>query len=445
MGFLDIFKNNNEEIEERAFAGISGISSLSSIITNGTDISLEKVEKIPSVQACTNIICSTIAALPIYLYKEDEDGDIIRVQNDNREFLLNVEANGTQNAFNLKKQFIKDYLFFGAGYIKVDWEGNEVSELWNLEADKVVLKKYINGYKTSSTIEYMNGYSNIELDVDEVVMALKDSKDGIIAKGLLETGKDIFQIALSQIEYTSRVYNKGALPLGVLKAKNKLSLDALNKLKNSWNNLYSGSSNSAKTVILEEGLEYSPISLNPADLDLANAKKEINAEICRLFQVPESLINSSANKYGSVTQNNVHYLQYTLSPILTAVENAFNKALLLEEEKKAGYFWLFDTSEVLKSTEKEKYETIKLALDSGLVSMNEARVKLNMNKMNTNYFKWSLGSVLYDDETGDLIVPNTLTNTNTNDGINKINSNSKEVKEDGNVDDSIKESDEALE
>lgn len=445
MGFFDLFKNN-DDIEERAFSSISNISSLTSIITNGTNISLEKVEKIPSVQACTNIICSTIAALPIYLYKENEDGDIIRVQNDSREFLLNVEANGTQNAFNLKKKFIKDYLFYGVGYIKVDWEGNQVSELWNLEADKVVIKKYINGYKTSSSIEYINGHCTGEIDVDEVIIALKDSKDGIMAQGLLDTGKDIFEIALSQIEYTSRVYNKGALPLGVLKAKNKLSLDALTKLKNSWNNLYSGSSNSNKTVILEEGLEYSPISLNPADLDLANAKKEINAEICRLFQVPESLINSSANKYGSVTQNNVHYLQYTLSPILTALENALNKSLLLESEKKEGYFWLFDTSEVLKSTEKEKYETIKIALDSGLISMNEARNKLNMNKMNKNYFKWSLGSVLYDDETGELIVPNTLNSNNSNGESIKINENKKEeVKEDENVDDSIDKDDAALE
>ena len=122
--------------------------------------------------------------------------------------------------------------------------------------------------------------------------------------------------------------------------------------------------------------------------------------------MPESLINSSANKYGSLEQNNIHYLQYTLSPVLCSIENALNKTVLLEEEKEQGLFWLFDTSEVLKTTEKEKYESIKVGLDSGVISLNEARYKLNYKAINDNIMKWSLGSVLYYPETGEMKIPN---------------------------------------
>ena len=58
------------------------------------------------------------------------------------------------------------------------------------------------------------------------------------------------------------------------------------------------------------------------------------SEIARLFNVPESMINSNLNKYNSNAAENLHFLQYTLSPIISAFESALDKSLLLESEKK---------------------------------------------------------------------------------------------------------------
>ena len=245
--------------------------------------------------------------------------------------------------------------------------------------------------------------------------------------------------------YKENLYENGALPLGLLKTKGRLTENAINKLRESWSKLYSGAKNSYKTVVLEEGLEYSPISLNPNDLALNSNVRDNISDICKLFNMPESLINSSANKYGSLEQNNIHYLQYTLSPVLTSIENALNKNILLEDEKKQGLFWLFDTSEVLKTTEKEKFESIKVGLDAGVISLNEARYKLNYKAIEDNIMKWSLGSVLYYPETGEMKIPNMGIGIGTNgrdieanpQQNNMTNNNkveNKKDKEEGNLD-----------
>ena len=217
-----------------------------------------------------------------------------------------------------------------------------------------------------------------------------------------------------------------------------MTADVIARLRDSWSKLYSGSENAGKTVILEEGLEYKPVSLNPRDLLLNENKKDNLSDICRLFNIPESLVNPNANKYGSLEQNNIFFLQYCLSPIISTIENGLNKSLFLEEEKDQGLFWAFDTSEVLRMTEKERYDALKVGLDAGVITMNEARYKLNLKGIRDDVMKWSLGDILYYPATGEMKIPNMgLIDDASKEAYaekNNKNNKEKEVKEDEQTD-----------
>jgi HK97 family phage portal protein len=196
------------------------------------------------------------------------------------------------------------------------------------------------------------------------------------------------------------------LPLGVLKTAGRLSQGAVDRLRQAWADLYGGSKNSAKTVILEEGMEYAPLSMKPTDLQLNDSKSGTNSEICKLFGVPESMITTAANKYGSIEQNQLHFLKHCLAPIIGAIEASVDKSLLLEKEKQEGYFFRFDTSEMLRATEKERVEAVALGLEKGLLTINEARAKLDLPNIDEDVFMWGLQSVLYNPKTGEMKVPN---------------------------------------
>lgn len=415
MGFFDFMKSN--ETEER---NVGTGTSITSLFNPEQSIGEDVVLKIPTVQSCYELIAGTIAQLPVYLYRETEDGSVDKISDDYRNSLLNDEPNEFQSAYGMKKQMVKDYLFRGATYSYVERNGNEILEITTLNSSDIIVDKYIkDGFRVvDADIKVMgkqegrqgNGKNDKKplqiLKPYDCIIALKDSSDGLTSKGILDYGKDVFQVALEEKKYTSGIYKNGALPIGVLKTTGRLTQGAVDKLKASWQSLYSGSSNAGKTVILEEGLDYSPVSLKPGDLLLTDNRKDVISDICKLFNLPESLIDVTKIKYGSLEQNNIHFLQYTLSPILTALENGLNRALLLEDEKKHGYFFAFDTSEVLRSTDKEKYDSVKVALDGGIMSINEARYKLNLPKIKDDVMKWSLGAVLYYPETGEMKIPN---------------------------------------
>lgn len=418
MGFLDWFssKKQTDNVEERnvvSYAGASSAGTIFSMFNTTTNLTEEQALKIPSVVACLDLITGSIAQLPIYLYKENEKGEIEKVPGDKRIFLLNNEPNGMMNSYNMKKKIAKDLLLYGVTYTKKEQVRNNVLELHPLDMTNVQVTKYIiDGYKFDADIKltYMatDGKTKKQklFKPHELVMIMRDSEDGFTGKGVLNSGSDILQLALNEIEYGSNILKNGALPIGVIETMNKLSETAIKRLRAGWETLYGGAKNSGKTVILEEGLTYKPISIKPNDMQLVDSKKVTISEIARLFNVPESMLNADANKYASNEQNNLHFLQYTLAPLINSIESALDKSLLLEEEKENGYYFRFDVSEILRTTEKEKIETASESLKSGLFSLNEIRAKLDQPRLEDDYFIWSLGNVLFNPKTKEIIVPN---------------------------------------
>lgn len=420
------FFNKKEERDKQPFS--YGGMSVASYFGNYNNVTEEKALSIPAVSAAVELITSSIAQLPITLNQKKNSNEVIKVPNDRRVHLLNKEPNESQNGYNFKKSIIKDYLLYGSNYIKVDRIRNDVTALYSLPVLEVLITKYKNGYKETAMIQLNTSGDSTEyvFTPDEMVITLKNSRDGFTSNGVLEEGKEILNLALNEQKYSNGILQNGALPVGVLKAGTRLTEKAIKNIRESWQNLYSGAGKNGKTIILEEGLDYQPLSLKPDEMDLTNSKKSTISEIARLFNIPESMINSSANKYASNEQNNIYFLQYCISPILSAVEAAINKSLLLETEKSNGYYFRFDTSELIRSTEKEKIEAASNGLKDGIFSFNEARQRLGLPNNEEDFFMWNLGSIFYNPETKEMILPNTNTKIQTNEkpGVNPPEENS---------------------
>ena len=67
-----------------------------------------------------SVISDAIASMNVYLYDYDEEGNIRRLDNDYRNYLLNNMANPYLTSFNLKKALLKDIILYGNGYAFVD-------------------------------------------------------------------------------------------------------------------------------------------------------------------------------------------------------------------------------------------------------------------------------------------------------------------------------------
>ncbi len=420
MGLIDealnSFMDNRKKrqpTEADSLNNVYGNVNNTAIIGTSTGGSVKFTEEqalsISSVAAATDLITSTIARLPVKLYKQGTKGEYISVE-DNRTFLLNKEPNSLMTAISLKKRVILDYLFHGNSYIYPEWNRNELMAIHHIPADRVFIQKYVDKhlpFVVKGELEVLGADSNrITLLPDELMIVLKSSKDGLQSDGILDLNSELLQLALNQQEYSSSILENGALPLAILTTPSKLTDKAMQRIKESWNRVYRGGKNAGKTVVLEDGMDYKPVSLNPNELDLSTSKDKVLSDIARIFGIPESMLNADANKYNSNEQNNLHFLQYTLDPIITALESALNKSLLLESEKEQGYNFQFDRDAILATTEAEKFATTIQAMKGGLLSVNEARNRHNMKEIEDDYMMWSLGNIFYDKQNSKMTIPN---------------------------------------
>lgn len=348
-------------------------------------ISEDEALKIPAVRASVELIADSISTLPIYLYQDATNNDITKIEDDDRVNKLNHDANKFDTAQTIKKKVVKDYLLHGKAFIY-----KKEGALYYLESKNMRQEGFTEDNIVPSRIEYeyIGLNASVRIDVENLIIIDSGSN------GILSDGGTILQNASKQIEYSTSLLHNSAVPVGMVKAASRLTQTAIDRLKASFEKIYSGTKNAGRTMILEEGMDYKPLSLKPDELQLTEASKQTISEVARLFNIPESLINSDANKYASLEQNTVQFLQNTLLPIITQIESAFDKYLLDDFEKQLGYYFRFDTSEIIRTTEKEKIETVAKGLREGLFSFNEARTKLDLPKVNKDFYLYTTGVVL---------------------------------------------------
>lgn len=382
---------NRRKDKKSVESAVEGYGSLFTSRGNSITVDENNITEIPSVKNALDLICGSVANLPIYLYKENEDGSIERQRDDYRERLLNEECNSIECSSNLKRNMTKDMLLHGVSYSLQDKEYGDILGLHRVEPKQVQLNKLIDrkGFIRDLTVNYtLNGVYVEDLEIEDFLIVPFNSKDGLRGKGILSTNQDILSLMLSEILYQNNVVSGGSLPLGILETDGRLSDITAKKLRESWENVYGGIRNSGKTVILEEGLKYKSLSLSPNDLGLLDSRKTHTEMSEEIFNLPKGMLSSS-----TVIQNE-EFLKFTLNPILSAIEGAINKTLLLEEEKEDGYYFRFDVSELLKASFKEQVETISTATKNGLMTINEGRQKLDMKPfLDKDFLLLSQGNV----------------------------------------------------
>lgn len=445
-GFMN---DKNKKTQSKDTTSTSGYNQNTAIVgtsfSGSSKISEEDALSISSVSAATDLITSTIARLPVKLYKQGEKGEYVSIE-DSRTFLLNNEPNHLQTAITLKKRIILDYLLHGNSYIYPEWQRNDLMAIHHIPARNINVEKYVNKnlpFVVNGVVKVVGADgSMVEFLPDDLMIILKNSEDGLQSTGVLDLNAELLNLALNQQEYSSSLLENGSLPMAILSTPSKLSDKAMERITKSWRSAYQGGKNAGKTVVLEDGMDYKPVSLNPNELDLSTSKNSTLSDIARVFGIPESMLNADANKYNSNEQNNLHFLQYTLEPVITAFESALNKSLLLEEEKKKGYSFRFDRDSILATTEAEKFATTIQAMKGGLLSVNEARERHNMKQILDDYMMWSLGNIFYNKDDSKMTIPNMGAIIDPNDPASLASALGKEEQEKTSPDDSNQEDDE---
>jgi HK97 family phage portal protein len=355
-------------------------------LISGETITREKALTLPAVSGAVDFICNSIASMPVKLYKY-KDGTVEEQDKDNRVKLLNGDTGDTLDAFQMKKAMVEDYLLGKGGYCYIEKERNDVIALRYVEERFIcVLKNFKPIYKDYEILVEGQSYKPYEF-----IQLLRNTKDGASGIGVTVEVSKALETAYNTLIYQLGLVTSGGNKKGFLKSTRKLGQDEINVLKTAWSRLYAN--NEENVVVLNNGLEFQEASNSSVEMQLNESKKTLMQEINDLFHI-------YPNDFDRTFKEAIY-------PIVKAFETALNRDLLLEKEKK-NMFFEFDVKEIIRASLKERYESYKLAKETGFMTLNEIRRAENMDYIEgLDVVNVGLGAVLYDTNTHTYYTPNT--------------------------------------
>ena len=392
MGLFNRKKIKNEASEINAN---SVDDMLLRALLGGGVIDKDMALSLPAVASAVDRIANTVASIPIKFYRYESTTDrsgatkrkVVEIEDD-RADLLNGDTGDTLDGFQLKKAIVSDYLLDKGGYAYINRRGNTVKSINYVDATYVTILQGVNN--TQIFKRYKIQVDAKEYTPDNFIKVLRSTKNGVDGESLIEQVSKAIEAAYQTILLQLKLLKRGGNKKGILQSQKKLSQDALDQIKRAWNELYQ-SDNVDTTPVLNDGVEFKETSSSSTELQLNESKKSLNDDINAIFH-----IDADENK----TFKNAVF------PILTAIETALNRDLLLPSEKNI-YFFAFDTKDVVKEDRKTRFEAYQIAIKNGIMTQNECRFEENLDAVDgLDVFKGSKGETLYNPTTGEYFMPN---------------------------------------
>ncbi|KAA8606015.1 phage portal protein [Salipiger aestuarii] len=335
--------------------------------SSGVTIGPGSAMRVPAVACAVGLISETIGALPVKLYERASkatltDHDAYRLVHD--------EANEWTSAAELRRNLTLDALLYGAGHAQViRLADGSPYELHRLEPGKVQRE-----YEPDGEPFYL-----ATTDSGQARLSFRDVLriDAMGGTSPITLGREAIALALSFETHIGSLFANGGRPSGVIKATKILDVDAKKKLAASWFNTHGGT-RSGGTAVLDEGMDYLPLSTTLADAQFAENRLEQIREIARIFRVPPTMLfELSRGTWSNTEEMARQFMQITLKPWLTAWSWAYARCLLTPAERAAAYFEavtddLLTTDTAARATAYGQYRSM------GAMTANEVRSGLNL-------------------------------------------------------------------
>jgi HK97 family phage portal protein len=363
----------------------------------GVNISPDRAMQVATVWACVRIISNAIAMCPLILYGRDGEKEV-EATGHRIHYLLKHRPNRWQTPFEFKQLLAFHLLLRGNSYWFKGTVGGVADELFPMHPDQTQLYRWSELEWQYYYTPWRGGFQIFE--PHEVMHVRGMSTDGIEGMSPVSAARQAIGGAAAMEKHGNKLFSNGAQVNGVLKMGpgQKLSPEALQRLQDDWKRKYSGLDNAYKVPILEDGMEFTQMSMSSVDSQFIEGRKFSRSEIAMFFGVPPHMLGDveKTTSWGSgIEQQGIGFVINTLQPWLTNIEDALNASLLNPAEQ-IGMFCRFDTEPLIRGDFASTVTALKTLRETGIISVNEARKKLRMNPR--------------DDEFGDdYLVPSNMT------------------------------------
>lgn len=342
-------------------------------------VNFDTAMSVSAFWACCRLISETIAAMPLKCYRMDGE---TRVEDRDHKLwrLLNFRPNRYQTRTEFFETIGLNLASSGNSYCAIERNGvgDPISIMPLMSAQMEV------EYMDDGEIVYMyNSASGVKrIFAAESIWHIKLFGNGVIGLSPIGYMRKSLGIAIASDDRASTLSASGGKTNGVLMVDKLLTPDQRAAIRRNFAGLTEGSVD--QLFVLEADMKFERTALSPQDMQLLETRKFQIEDIARFMGVPSVLVNdtSGTTAWGSGIQQIVEgWYKLNLRPYLERIESSIKRHLMREREWEEVDIE-FDFDALLRASQQQRYESYNKAINSGVLTPNEARAKEGKKPLN---------------------------------------------------------------
>ena len=363
-------------------------SSWNLLQTNGFTASFvnpNMYESLSAVAGCVNLISSSLASCPAYVYeikgntrKENETHCLAE--------LIRNGVNRFQSWHDYIEMVMRQLLLRGNSLSQIVYDGEgRIVELRPFPWEFCNLNVLPNGKLLYTVTDAVGMYGKPGLTqklLEGEVLHLKDGGDlPYVGKSRISRSAAVFSSGLLIQDFVSFFYGQGIRPSGALEFPTKLDDSARSKLTNELRSYFAGPKGSGQAMILEQGAKWNPFSLNAEDAEVLNSRKFSVEEICRCFGVPPMMVGDFRQSTFTNSETAGKWLvAFCLGSWAHKIESEIRKTLFTNSER-PHFELVIDLSGLTRGDYQGRWQANVAAKQAGILTANEIRAQEGGNPL----------------------------------------------------------------
>lgn len=403
---MPLFTKLSKWISERrgVTVGPSNMAATLSPALRGLAVNNDSAMKITAFYAGIRLISENVAALPKSIRRFTDSGPVS--SEDMPAYrLISIRPNPYTNAYDFWNAITTWLEGWGNAFAIIKWSNLGVPLALYQVHPSCVTVTVVNGRKWYKVVmddpdlAFLNGtYSD-----DEMLHFMLVTLNGItgvnpVVYNALSLGKN-----LATEQFGAEFYEKGGNIKAVMEVDGSMGDDAYNQFMRHFKQ----SSANFETPLLEYGIKYKQLSVNPVAAQLIQSETFSLQDVCRILNIPPHMIGELSHAtFSNIEHQTIQFVQYTLRPIVKRFEMEMESKLFASKDI-GKYDVKFVLDGLLRGDTAARSTYYHNAILDGYMSRNEVR------ELEGLQHKEGLDEMLYPLNTG-IVGKKEQTNNNDN-------------------------------
>ncbi len=349
-------------------------------VSAGEPVNRETALSVPAVWAAINVLSSTIAALPLNVYRKSGD-DRERLSNTAIQKLLHGAPNRRWTSYRWRRYMMQSILLDGRSYNWIDSPTpGVVRAIWPLDPASVTPK--LDPLTQRMTYAYQPDSSKPAITYDEseiLDIPWMLQPNGIDHVKPLEKLKRAIGLSIALEKYATGFFDKGGVPplqligpfrsgQAAQRAGDEISRRLLAKARNGDN-----------VLVLPDGHELKQIGYNPEQSQLMDSRRFQIEEVARVYDLsPSFLQDLTRSTFSNEEQKALHFVKHTVTQWVTAIEQEMNLKIFGMSSPR---FVEFNMEGLLRGDFQTRMGGYATAIQNSINTPNEVRRRENLPPM----------------------------------------------------------------